>query len=85
MSNVDKFLEGVLEGLLCRVGGLSPKRARTEARALLDENLLTLDDVLEAFLGEPRVCPHCGVAWLDCGTREAGDSRGSIHVCEHCA
>ena len=85
MSYLEKFLEGILEELHCRFDGLPLERARTEARALLEESLLDLDEVLETFVEQLRACRRCGAARHECDMEEVEDPRGNFHLCEHCS
>jgi hypothetical protein len=85
MSYLEKFLEGILEELHCRFDGLPLERIKKEARELLEESLLDLDDTLEAFLEPLRVCRRCGTAWHECDMEEADSEDGAYHLCQHCS
>jgi len=84
MSYLEKFLEGILEELHDQFDGLPLQRARTKARELLEENLLDLNEVLELFLDDLRVCAFCGAAWRECDMEEAENEHGTFHVCGQC-
>ena len=85
MSYLEKFLEGILEALHDRFDGLPLEQVKKEARELLEENLLDLDETLELFLGRLGVCRRCGNAWPTWDMEEGEDEDGPYHVCEECS
>jgi hypothetical protein len=85
MSYLEKFLEGILEELHDRFNGLPLERVRKEARELLEEELLDLNETLELFLERLGVCRRCGNAWPTWDMEEGEDENGPFHVCEDCS
>lgn len=84
MSYLEKFLEGILEELHDRFDGLPMERIRKEARELLEETLLDLDETLETFLERLCVCRRCGAARQSCDMVEGENEDGPYHRCEQC-
>jgi hypothetical protein len=85
VRHLETFLEGVLEELHCRFDGQPLERIKKEARELLEESLLDLNDTLEAFLEPLRVCRRCGMAWHECDMEWVEDRGSSYHRCRHCS
>jgi len=85
VSYLEKLLEGVVEELHDRFDGLPLERVRKEARELLEESLLDINETLETFLERLGTCRRCGNAWQTWDMEEGEDEDGPFYVCERCS